>query len=67
MSHFQLLETAVDITGGATCLREVAAEAEVVGLAIRTLGARSFPAEAAIPTEGTTAEVECPTEGTTTR
>ncbi|ELK10618.1 Heterogeneous nuclear ribonucleoprotein U [Pteropus alecto] len=63
----ELLGIVVDIIGGATCHREVVAEAEVVELAIHTLGALSFPAEVATQTEGTTAEVACPTEGTTTR
>lgn len=58
----------MDIIGGATCHREVAAEAEVVELAIRTLVALFLAAEVVIQTEGgTTTEVECPTEGTTTR
>lgn len=58
----------MDIIGGATCHREVVAEAEVVELAIHTPVALCLAAEVAIQTEeGTTTEVECPTEGTTTR
>jgi len=45
----------------------VAVAGAAAALATRTLVALCSPAEAATPTEATTAEVGCPTEGTTTR
>jgi len=66
-SEEELLGTAAAITGGATCPREVAVAGAAAALATRTLVALCSPAEAATPTEATTAEVGCPTEGTTTR